>query len=200
MLVRRRRSPFVPRFAPLLALLLVVGGCRSFNVHTDWDDSVSFQNFQRYAWLEPRVEEDADPFADNSLLRKRVRTAIEAKLAERGYRAVSNPAEADFLVTYGVQLDTKTRISGTSGAYGGYYGGWGRWPIGIGTGIGSADVRSYQEAVLIIDFLRPSDEALVWRGWGSEMLQTRDRDRGQERLDEGIEAILKRFPPPATKR
>lgn len=176
-------------------LLLALPACRSFNVHTDWDDSVSFQSFERYAWLEPRVAEDADPFADNSLLRKRVRSAIEAELAERGFEAVANPAQADFLVTYGVQLDTKTRITGNSGYYGGYYGGWGRWPIGIGTGIGSADVRSYQEAVLIIDFLRPSDEQLVWRGWGSGMLQTRDRDRGQERLDEGIEAILKRFPP-----
>lgn len=199
MTAARRRSPFVSLFV-LSVLLLLMSACRSFNVHSDWDDSASFQNFERYAWLEPRVDENADPFADNTLLRKRVRTAIEAELAKRGFVAVSSPAQADFLVTYGVQLDTKTRISGNTGVYGGYYGGWGRWPVGIGTGIGSADVRSYQESILIVDFLRPSDEALVWRGWGSGMLQTRDRDRGQELLAEGIEAILSRFPPAHPKR
>lgn len=199
MTAARRRSPYL-RLGVLSVLLLSLAACRTYNVHSDWDDAASFEGFQRYAWLEPRAAEGADPFADNSLLRKRVRAAIEAELAKRGFTAVEQPSEADFLVTYGVQLDTKTRISGNTGVYGGYYGGWGRWPVGIGTGIGSADVRSYQEAVLIIDFLRPSDEALVWRGWGSEMLQTRDRDRGQERLADGIAAILARFPPTGSKR
>ncbi|MFO0689869.1 MAG: DUF4136 domain-containing protein [Myxococcota bacterium] len=185
-----------PLLLPSLLLLLIAGltACQSFNVRSDWDDSVSFDGYQRYFWLEPPTAEGADPFADNDLLRKRVRKAVEADLMARGFRPVTRREDADFLVTYGVQLDERLRVNGTSGVYGGY-GGYGRWPIGFGTGIGTTDVRNYQEATLIIDFLTPQKEELVWRGWGSGFLQTRDRDRGQERFEAGVKAVLDAFPP-----
>ncbi|MBK7949038.1 MAG: DUF4136 domain-containing protein [Deltaproteobacteria bacterium] len=185
-----------PRLESITILLVLVGltACQSFNVRSDWDDTVSFDGYQRYFWLEPPTAEGADPFADNDLLRKRVRKAIETQLAARGFRPVSQREDADFLVTYGVQLDEKIRVNGTTGVYGGY-GGYGRWPIGFGSGIGTTDVRNYQEATLIVDFLNPDKEELVWRGWGSGFLQTRDRDRGQERFEAGVKAVLDAFPP-----
>lgn len=189
------RSPF-PTLGSLSILLLLVGltACQSFNVRSDWDEAVSFDGYQRYFWLEPPTAEGADPFADNDLLRKRVRKAIETHLAARGFRPVAQREDADFLVTYGVQLDEKIRVNGTTGVYGGY-GGFGRWPVGFGSGIGTTDVRNYQEATLIVDFLSPEKEELVWRGWGSGFLQTRDRDRGQERFEAGVKAVLDAFPP-----
>lgn len=185
----------------LLFLAVIQAACQSYGVRSDWDDSVAFDRLRSYYWQEPAKAPNADPFADNSLLRKRVRTAIEANLAERGLRPVSSREDADFLVTYGVQLDQKTQVSGTTGvgAYGGY-GGFGRWPFGVGTGIGTTDVRNYQEAILIVDFLDPKSENLIWRGWGSGFLQTRDRDRGQKRFEAGVEAVLDRFPPRAARR
>jgi hypothetical protein len=193
------RRVFDRLMGPLLLLILITAltGCQSFDVRSDWDDSVSFEGYKRYFWLEPPTAEGADPFADNGLLRKRVRTAIEANLTGRGFRSVSSPAEADFLVTYGVQLNDKLRVNGYTSGFGGY-GGFGRWPYGFGTGIGTTDVRNYQEATLIIDFMKPGSEELVWRGWGSGFLQTRDRDRGQERFESGINAVLAKFPPKQT--
>ena len=35
----------------------------------------------------------------------------------------------------------------------------------------------------------------MWRGWGTGMLGTRDRVRSPEVLEEGVRAILERFPP-----
>ena len=61
----------------------------------------------------------------------------------------------------------------------------------------TANVRNYQESTLILDLLRPADEALVWRGWGSGIVRTRDRDRGQALLEKGVRAILDEFPPEA---
>lgn len=189
-----------PGLGSMLLLLLLVGltACQSFNVRSDWDDTVSFEGYKRYFWLEPPIAEGADPFADNDLLRKRVRKAIEANLTTRGFQPVTQREDADFLVTYGVQLDEKLRINGTTGVYGGY-GGYGRWPIGVGTGIGTTDVRNYQEAILIVDFLSPQKEELVWRGWGSGFIQTRDRDRGQQRFEAGVKAVLDAFPPKHAK-
>lgn len=192
-----------PLGALLFCLILIAGGsaCRTFDVRSDWDESVAFDSLQRYFWLEPPKAEGADPFADNSLLRKRVRTAIEANLTGRGFRAVESREEADFVVTYGVQLDEKLRVNGSGGVYGGgFYGGLGRWPVGVGTGVGTTDVRNYQEAILIIDFLAPESGELVWRGWGSGFIGTRDRDRGQERFEAGVEVVLERFPPGASAK
>jgi len=177
-----------------ILLLLVLAGCQSFSVRSDWDEAVAFDALQSYAWLEPPDAEGADPFADNTLLRKRVRTAIEANLTGRGFRAVANPADADFLVTWGVLLDERLRVNGGGAVYGGL--GYGRWPYGFGGAYGGpVDVRDYQEATLFIDFLNPENEDLLWRGWGSGFLQTRDRDRSRARFEAGIKAVLDAYPP-----
>ncbi len=191
--------------SPLLAvllLLLALPACRTFNVRSDWDDSVSFTGYARYHFLEPPVVPGADPFADNGLLRKRIRSAIEANLTARGFEAVADPEDANFIVTYGVLMDEKLRVTGGGAtAIGGYGYGYGRWPVGFGGVYGGSDVRDYQEATLIVDFLEPTSRELVWRGWGSGFIQTRDRDRTPALLQEGVDAVLGRFPPkPDSKR
>jgi len=195
-----RSSPFAPPSRRLLAIFLLVWAtaCQTFNVRSDWDESVAFDGLSSYAWLEPPEAEGADPFADNSLLRKRIRTAIEANLTARGFRAAPDPADADFLVTWGVVLDEKLRVNGGGSFYGGY--GYGRWPYGFGGGYGATDVRDYQEATLFIDFLDAESEEILWRGWGSGFLPTRDRDRTRARFDAGIKAVLDAYPPAAKPR
>lgn len=178
----------------LLVVLIALTACQSFNVRSDWDETVSFEGYTHYLWLEPPVAEGADPFADNSLLRKRIRGAIEANLTGRGFAAIEDPADADFVVTYGVVLDEKLKVTGGGAtAVGGY--GYGRWPVGFGGVYGGTDVRDYQEAILVIDFLAPESRELVWRGWGSGFIPTRDRDRGKARFEAGIKAVLDAFPP-----
>jgi hypothetical protein len=193
------------RSSALIAVLslMLVAGCRTYNVRTDWDPAISFERLQRYHWQEPPAREGADPFEDNTLLRKRLRFSIEAALTERGYRAVEDIADADFLVTYGVVLDERLQVDGVNSGFGGagvgYRGGGGRWGF-YGGGINTTSVREYQESVLLIDFLNPADEQLIWRGWGTGIVQTRDRERGQDRLDDGVSKILAEFPPPFEKR
>ena len=195
-------------------ILLLVGalGCQTYNVRSDWDPTVPFERLQRYQWLEPPVREGADPFEDNTLLRKRVRFSIEAALAERGYVAVEDASAADFRVTYGVVFDERIRVDGINNGFGGF-GGFGVGRRGrrggrggvrggyryYGGGINTTSVREYQESTLLIDFLSPEEEVLIWRGWGTGIVQTRDRDRGQDRLDDGVGKILAEFPPPYTE-
>lgn len=179
-----------------LLLLLVLSACRTFNIRSDWDDSVSFAEYARYHFLEPPEVAGADPFADNDLLRKRIRGAVEANLRARGFEAVADPADADFIVTYGVVMDEKLRVTGGGAtAIGGYGYGYGRWPVGVGGLYGGGDVRDYQEATLLVDFLEPTSRELVWRGWGSGFIQTRDRDRSQRQFQAGVKAVLDAFPP-----
>ena len=173
----------------LVSLLLLVG-CYKVRVRTDWDSAVEYSTFQRYHWLEPPVREDASPFADNDLLRKKLRVAIETALDDRGFRSVETAEEADFLVTWDLTLEEQFRVNGVRS--GGYYGRGSYWGGGL---YGTSSVRAYQESTLLIDLLEAGTGKLVWRGWGSGIVETRDRDRSQKRLNDGVRQILAHFPP-----
>ena len=184
------------RFAQLWMIFsLAIGlvGCQTFDVRTDWDAETSFDVFQQYFWIEPPDVEGANPFADNTLLRKRVRSTIEAELAKRGFRSTDTRGDADFLVTYSVILEERLRVDGyttTGGFYHGRYAGFGQI-------YASSNIRNFQESTLIIDFLDSNNDDLLWRGWAVGIVRTRDRGRGRGRLQKGVEAILQAFPPPA---
>ena len=175
----------------LLALGMLLVGCRTFNVQTDWDPAAPFEQLSRFHFVEPVPVEGADPFADNTLLRKRVRYAVEKVLEERGYLKAETREEADFLISYEVLLDRELRVDGVTSRAGGYY----RSDPFFGAGVSTATVRSYQESTLVLDVKDPATEDLIWRGWGTGIVGTRDRDRGQERIEDGVRAILDRFPP-----
>lgn len=174
----------------ILALMPMLGGCRTFDVHHDWDPDYVYTALNRFMLVDPPKREYANPFADNALLRKRITAALDSVLTERGFTRVED--RADFLVTYEVLLEDRLRVDGVSSSIGT---GFGRYARVVGSVHSSATIRSYQEATLIVDVLDPVSRNLVWRGWGTGMLRTRDRDRGNERLKEGVSQILEGFPP-----
>ena len=101
-------------------MLLAVTACASIQVRTDFDESADFSALRTFAWREPPQQENPHPFIDNTLLRKRVRAAVEAELARRGYGSVPS-ADADFIATFSVTLQERTK--GVSYGVGGtYYG------------------------------------------------------------------------------
>ena len=184
------------RFLAVVGLAVGLAGCQTFNVRTDWDPGKAFDGFEQYSWVEPPELEGASPFADNTLLRKRIRFAIEAELLERGFNAAEEQVDADFLVTYSVILEERLKVDGYyagGGAYRSRYG-------GFGTIHSTTSIRNYQESTLIIDFLDPTNDDLVWRGWGTGIVRTRDRNRRRDRLEKGVSAILAAFPPGADKK
>lgn len=177
----------------LLLALLAVAGCARFNVRSDWDRSASFESFERYELAEPpALDAGTDPFQDNSLVRKRLRRSLETALADRGYRRVEAGQGADFVVTWSVQVDDRLRVDdvGGVGVYPGFGYGWG------GRG-GATNIRNYQESTLVIDFLSVETREILWRGWGTGIVTTRDRTRSEARMLSGVQAILGKFPPPA---
>ena len=175
----------------VVALAFAWFGCQSLRVRSDWDPSISFSDFRQYVWVEPPAREESNPFADNTLLRGRVRVSMEDALKRRGFRSQDSRTGADFLVTYSVVLEEQIDID-TFSISSGYIHGR-RYPVG--TFRSSSRAEAFQESTLVIDFLDPKSEDLVWRGWGSGILGTRDRIRSVDVLDEGVRAILAAFPP-----
>jgi len=186
---RKRSRAF--RVLVCLGMLIAIVGCRTYRVKTDWDRSVALDGLSSFYFEAPPESEGADPFADNSLLRKRIRLAVEAVLSERDFRSASSRESADLVLTYVVILNEEMRSSGYSTTAGGAY----RRGGAFGQVYSTTDVRTFQESTLILDLLDPSSDDLVWRGWGIGIVGTRDRNRGQEKIEKGVRAILAEFPP-----
>ena len=101
------------RHVTLMGATALLGSCTPYNVHTDYDDKVSFSGFRTFAWMdstrpreEPRRGErrvDEPRLGDestNPFLERRVKRAVETVMAERGLTPTAGGgAPADILVT-----------------------------------------------------------------------------------------------------
>ena len=161
----------------MLACTAGLLACVPMQVRVDFDPEIDFTTLQNYAWL-PRPEvQSQNPFADNPLLRKRVRAAVERNLEARGYREVE-PEQADFRVTFHVTIETKTRAES--------------WPSRYPHRYGSYHYEaSFEQGTLILDILDEVGEQLYWRGWVQGAVPT--PDTGHQRIDEAVRRILERF-------
>jgi hypothetical protein len=177
------------RVVALLVATVAVGGCSTVKVQTDYDPGADFARLQSYAWLPDPRPPTGDPRIDSTLLDSRIRSAVDSQLATRGFRQVS-PDQADFLVAYHVALETKLDVDTIHHGYG--YG-RGRWYGGVST---STRVSEYEQGTLLLDFVDPKTRQLLWRGSASARLRSKSSpEKSQERVNQAVAAMLKRFPP-----
>jgi hypothetical protein len=175
-----------------LAMALIQVGCAP-KVRTDADRDADFSSYETFDWLAPPRRASAaaqselqDPFSSNSLLDKRIRTAVERVLDARGFRKAVE-ADSDFRLNYHVIFRDKLVASGTDfGYYNRYRHG------GFGTGF-DFSVRQYQEGTIIVDVVDRATDQLVWRGWA--VGRNNDGNYDEAEISYAIEKILERFPP-----
>ena len=130
----------------------------------------------------------------------RILDSIEAQLKTQGYNKVDGPM--DLLINYSVLTEDKVDITNHS-VYGGVAPGWG-WRGGYGyrgMGVGvhgynDIQVKSYKSGTLIIDFIDPISNQLIWRGIGSKRIpKTVTSEKADELINLVVMSILKNFPP-----
>ena len=179
------RDAVIPGVCAVLSLLL--GGCATMDIATDYDPSADFSGFRSYAWMETRPRPTADPRIDSGLLESRVRGAVEAELAAKGY-GKDEGGSPDFLVGYHAAVRDRLDVYTMNNSYG-YRPGWG-W--------GAADVYTYQyeEGSLVIDIVDAGSKQLVWRGRAqAEINRSAGPEERDARIRESVRRILERFPP-----
>ncbi len=173
--------------------VLTVGffsGCSSVSVQRDYDRAVDFTALKTFAWQHAEQPQTGDPRIDNDLNDERIRNAVDASLSAKGFRRVDR-ADADFWVVYFVEHQRKLSSGSMSvsmgrGSGGGRYGG-----VGYGTG-----VSEYDQSIVTLDMLNPSDEKMVWRGVGSRSsYEGSNPEKSTRIVNEAVEKILKKFPP-----
>ena len=170
----------------LTILALGLWACTSFNVQTDHDATADFGAFKTFAFA-GLADVNKGGIYDNSLMQKRIESAVVRELTAKGLRQVGLDEHPDLLVHYWVNVQDKQRLEsgGTSVGVARYRGGYG-WGAGYGGGVTTVE---YKEGTLILDLVEPTQKQLVWRATIVGTLQ----DSAEENTELGNKAIAKAF-------
>jgi len=177
----------------LAAAAAALAGCATFTAHSDFDPEADFTRLRTYAWV-PRTLTDVprDPRVDNALLDGRVRRAVDATLAQKGFVPAPEGAAPDFKLNYHIALEQRFDVQTIPSTYGYGLGWWG------GPGYADVYVDQYEEGTLFLDVIDARRNALIWRGYtAGRVLPELSPEEREQRTLEAVQAILAKFPPPA---
>jgi len=179
-----RSIPMKKNLLIIPALAWLLAGCAQFTVQMDFDPDVDFTRYRTFDWM-PDVDEAgqdrpvslSEPFA-----RKRIKKEVLTNLVARGYEKVTD--EPDFLIACYIDYRKKADVAVQRYGYPYYY--WGR----------ETDVRRYKEGIVILDFVDPDTNRLIWRGWSTSDVQPGTSPQEEQKdMAAAVGKILERFPP-----
>jgi hypothetical protein len=185
----RRAAALAARLAAVAGALLA---CAGVDVSQDYDTAADFSGLRSFDWFPGGRPASGDPEVDSPFLDRRIQDALVRELGSRGFIKVEDRTP-DFFVNYHVSVRQKLSSSGMSVGYG--VGSWGSWG-GVGVGVGTPSVRSYDEGTLVIDVIDAESKQLLWRGTGSQAVKSSPKPHETTAaVDRAVAAILAQFPP-----
>ena len=191
----------------VLGLVLVTGliSCSGRLVRSDYDREINFARLKTFDWQSESEYSGSNSLAKNSLFEKRLKKAVEAELVAKNLSKQAN--SPDFLIAYSVAVEDKVDVRSDRFGYGygyGYSPGYYRfgfrsryYGFGYGSGYynnGGLYGYQYKEATLILDFIDPASNELLWRGVYIDKID----DSGiitEDKINEAVTHILEKFPP-----
>jgi hypothetical protein len=181
-------------FAAPIAALVILCGCSSVKVTTDYDHAAGFGKYQTYALEPPAKVPPLSPTADAAL-----RNTLREQMAKRGIREIAPNEKPQLAVVPHVKLQKKYSVEqytqwgyapGVWPYYGGYYGAWAGAPYTYNT------INSYTEGTLILDFLDTSSQKLVFRGTAVATVSDKPESNAKK-IEEAVKKIVDKLPHPA---
>jgi hypothetical protein len=180
------------RAASLVALAVALFACAGLDVSEDYEPGTDFSGYRTFDWFPGGRAASGNPEVDNPFLDRRVRDALVRELGSRGFIKVEDRTP-DFFVNYHVSVREKVSSSGISLGTG--VGSWGS-SGGVGVGVSTPSVRTYEEGTLVIDVLDAESKRLVWRGTGSQAVKSSPKpEETTAAVDRAVAAIVAQFPP-----
>ncbi|WP_351189675.1 DUF4136 domain-containing protein [Shewanella sp. TB4-MNA-CIBAN-0142] len=180
----------------IAAAVLALSACSTLKSTSDFDPSVSFEQYKTYSWVEKK-NEDAGYHLDG-LMDQRVRAAVETQLSQKGI-SKANKQNADLLVNYITKVDKKINIDtfNSNFGYNPYYGP--RWGFG-GSLHSETTVREYDVGTLMVDLVDNKTGKLIWRGTVADTV--REQSTPEERINtinQAIGTVMMNYPPKPNK-
>jgi hypothetical protein len=180
------------RAAALAALAGALFACAGVDVSEDYEPGTDFSGYRSFDWFPGGRAASGDPEVDSPFLDRRVRDALVRELGSRGFIKVEDRTP-DFFVNYHISVRQKLSSSGIGIGYG--VGSWGSHG-GVGVGVSTPSVRTYDEGTLVIDVLDAESKRLVWRGTGSQAVKSSPKpEETTAAVDRAVAAIVAQFPP-----
>ena len=207
----RARVPLLA--AASLSCVFLLAGCDE-RVQIIRDRDVHFAKHATWAWrpmeeargrdsrrvisrdeINRRETVTRDTDADNDALRGKVKTAIEANLREKGFKQISDPEDADFLVDYhlGVQRRNVTvaypaggLVCGPFGCYDGW--GWGPGPVGY-------ERIRFREGTFVLDIVQRGSRSPAYRAIGEKPVHSDAFSFTQHEVNDMVHHLLKDLQP-----
>lgn len=173
-------------------LILVLSGCSSDNLRSDYDRGADFGQYQTYNFFE-----NAGPRSGNyeSFFSQYMVEAISIEMEQRGYTKADDP---DLWVNFNGIMQEKTDVrttpasppmGGYYGYRGGYYDPWGGYGYGTET-----HVSQYTEGTFNIDLIDNARDQLVWEAVGKGRVSQKDLENLREGVMEGVPKYFALYP------
>lgn len=172
--------------------LLLLSACSRAQIKYDYDARANYSTFKTFDWMAApkRVKEKARG-AENPIMDRRVRGAIERELAAKGFR-LEGSADPDFLVTYyPVYQERAYRTTTHVGMAWGYRPYW-----GPRAGMSVSQVHHYKEGTIVVEIVDFRSNQLIWHGAAVGALTGLESpEDAEEVVSREVRRLLEGFPP-----
>lgn len=165
--------------------LLFVRCTTSYSVITDYDRDAEFSDYTTFYWSDEFQQEQentngTEPLFYNTLMKKRLKQAIEREMEGRGYTLSST--DPDLLVNPQVVVEERSNGRDYSPHYYGYY----RF------GPAYTNNENAKEGDVVIDLIDRHKKQLVWQGYAPGVLETNTKDR-EENIKNAVTLIFSEY-------
>ena len=197
---RRRTHPVrAMRIAVLLATAVLLSACTSGpQVRTSGADHIDFGAFRSFSFFNNL---STDRAGYHSLISQQLMASTRREMEVRGLEFVTDPAQADLLINFYVDVGTELRVRNTGPMWTGptywdhrrgFYDPWRGhrgWPAASGV-----DVQQITRGTLNVDVVEASRNVLIWEGVASRRLTQRTLNDLGPAMDEAVHYIFREFP------
>lgn len=176
--IRARQARIVTRLLVSAPLLLGLGACSTMNVHSELIQPGPISQNGTYAWGQGTLPGDDYPALQGDFVEQTIHDAVDAALGGHGFNLV--PAtDADVLVDFHMvaseQYETITSYHEE-------------------TRTEQQREYTYTQGALVIDILRASDDALLWRATAFGVVERQEPDWIRNRIREAVTKMFADFP------
>lgn len=121
---------------------------------------------------------------------QQIQRQLWENLTAKGYAAAPQGVQPDFLVAYRTVYRERTDVTGWGGPWA-FGGGWG-WGWGWG-GPWGADVNTYTEGTIVVDFVDPASNRVLWRGTATSVVDHPDNPK-LGHIAKAVDKLMKDYP------
>ena len=196
---KRTHSRHLMRVALMLTAAVLLSACTSGpQVRTTSADQVDFGAFRTFGFFNSL---STDRAGYHSMISQQLMASVRREMEVRGLEFATDPAQADLLINFYVDVGTELRVRNTGPVWTGpsywdhrrgFYEPWRGhrgWPNQSGV-----DVQQITRGTLNVDVVEARGNTLIWEGVASQRVTQRTLNDLGPALDEATHHIFREFP------